>query len=223
MRKGSKHKQSSKEKMAQAHIGKPLSKEHRLALIKSHINYRHSEETKHRIGLANAIPINKELLTKFYVQDKLSIDQVAQIMAVSAPTIHRNLKSLGIVRSPSEARRLLRPPRTVFYLERKMPNHPRANKRGYVKEHVLAWEQAHGQLLPEGWVIHHLNGLKNDNRPENLVGMPNGNHCSGLVNEALRKRILELETKLEEYANADNKSVRGECGGLVKWKEKGSQ
>ena len=199
MKKGNKHLESSKIKMTESHKGKPLSETHRLALIGSHEGYRHSDEVKRKIGLANAIQINKGTLRKLYVEDKMTIKQVAHEMDVSSSTIHRNLRLMGIVRSTSEARQLSKPPRSIFYLARKMSNHPRANKRGYVKEHILAWEEAQGKPLPDGWVVHHLNGIKNDNCPENLAAMPNGNHCSGLVNDALRKRIIELEARLKGF------------------------
>lgn len=193
MRKGSKHTEASRLKISQAQEGRILSDEHRLALYSAWRGQHHSDASKHKIGIANTIPIDKETLRRLYVEDKLTIKLVALSMGVSSATIHRNLRLLGIVRSNSEARRLSHPPRIVFYLARKMPDHPRANGRGYVKEHVLVWEEAHRQELPDGWVIHHLNGIKNDNRPENLSAMPNGNHCSGLLNAELRRRIRELE------------------------------
>lgn len=49
------------------------------------------------------------------------------------------------------------------------PNHPFCTKQGYVHEHRLIVEQQIGRyLLPEEQ-SHHLNKIKDDNRPENLM------------------------------------------------------
>jgi len=74
------------------------------------------------------------------------------------------------------------------------PEHPRARRQPYVKEHILVWEEAHRQLLPDHWVIHHLNGIKDDNRPENLVALSRRRHA--IVFEAKAARIRELEAQL---------------------------
>ena len=71
------------------------------------------------------------------------------------------------------------------------PNHPRAHKSNYVMEHIIIWERFHNKSLPQGWIIHHLNGLKSDNRPENLVALPDTRHRHLL--RAKAKRIQELE------------------------------
>jgi len=42
-------------------------------------------------------------------------------------------------------------------------------------EHRTVWEAAHGPIA-EGYVVHHINGNKADNRLENLRAMPAGEH-----------------------------------------------
>jgi predicted transcriptional regulator len=88
------------------------------------------------------------------------------------------------------------------YIEVKQPDHPRANKKGYVREHVLVWEAAYGKLQ-DGYVIHHLNGMKDDNRLENLIALPIKSHSQemrvkDLFLKALRGRIKDLEMQLRQ-------------------------
>lgn len=49
------------------------------------------------------------------------------------------------------------------------PGHPSALANGYAREHILVAERAIGRLLPDGAVVHHINGVRTDNRPANLV------------------------------------------------------
>lgn len=74
--------------------------------------------------------------------------------------------------------------------------HPRGDGRGRVFEHIVVWERANNKSLPDGWVIHHLNGIPHDNRVENLVALPSKKHIYVLAAKA--KRIQELEGKLRQ-------------------------
>lgn len=55
------------------------------------------------------------------------------------------------------------------------PGHPRAY-RNEVLEHIVIVEKKIGRYLKITENVHHINGIKNDNRPENLIVLTRSEH-----------------------------------------------
>lgn len=78
------------------------------------------------------------------------------------------------------------------YLKR--PDHPNAMTNGYVAEHTLVVSERLGRGLVENENVHHINGVRDDNRPENLEiwssSQPSGQRIEDKVSWA--KELLAL-------------------------------
>ena len=84
----------------------------------------------------------------------------------------------------------------------KMPEHRRANRKGYVLEHILVFERECGISLPDNCCVHHLNGIKDDNRIENLCMMTHSSHTvhhhmGTKLTAETKKKISEARKKHE--------------------------
>jgi hypothetical protein len=73
------------------------------------------------------------------------------------------------------------------------PNHPNTKKSGYILEHVYIMSEILGRPLTKDETVHHRNGIRDDNKPENLElwtsRHPGGQRISDLLVWA--KEILE--------------------------------
>lgn len=104
-----------------------------------------------------------------------SLVEVAAEMRTSAHRVRDAVKSAG----GTLRRRGARTEQNYFwrggrivdeqgYVLLKMNGHLDANASGYVREHRLVMSQMIGRDLRPEEVVHHRNGVRGDNRPENL-------------------------------------------------------
>ena len=62
------------------------------------------------------------------------------------------------------------------YVQVLCPEHERADRNGYVMEHILIFERESGIKIPKNCCVHHINGNRKDNRIQNLCMMTRSAH-----------------------------------------------
>lgn len=90
------------------------------------------------------------------------------------------------------------------YIYKLCHGHPRATKDGYVLEHIIVMEDKLGRSLGPGEIVHHLNEVKSDNRPDNLEVMLRSDH----IKHHHRKLSNDQEaTLLHEWRSGNKRHI----------------
>jgi predicted DNA-binding protein YlxM (UPF0122 family) len=148
----------------------------------------------HRLGITKEE--FKSNLIDLYIIKEMSINEIAKNFNVTQTIIRRRMKEFGIeFRDAEVARKMYSGEKHHSwkggrrkhdgYVQIKKPNHPNADSCGYVYEHRYLIEQKIGRRLKTEEHVHHVNGIKNDNRLENLQLMTNIDHIK--LHAKLRK------------------------------------
>lgn len=111
--------------------------------------------------------------------------------------------------------------------------HPGADGRGYVKEHILDAELAMQKEMPPGAGVHHVNGVKDDNRNSNYVVCDQTYHMllhirqkalEACGNPAWRRCWLcdryDDPANLTRYRNSSFRHAECFAGYLAEWKRR---
>jgi len=168
------------------------------------------------------LKVRKEELYKLYWEKEYSLEEIRKMFNCGRETIRNKFKKFGIkTRSRAEAAStkrfqkkcsarnigrnnphwkggIIQNPYGYVYI--KKPEHPRATKYGYVKRSYLVAEETLGRYLYANEITHHKNGIRNDDRPENIKVITRGEHTS--FHNKNRKKYSAIKWLYRKDTNA---------------------
>lgn len=130
--------------------------------------------------MGRASPLNERIIISLVRDGQWEIDELGRIWRVA---VRRGLKSGGAHLVPCQRRRVEHRMPLGYLQVRVMID----GKRLHTGAHRLVWQHTNGDI-PHGHEINHRNGLKDDNRPSNLLcGTAGENvehaHQGGLIDQ----------------------------------------
>jgi IS30 family transposase len=144
---------------------------------------------KGRVSWNKGIPMRKssrEKLSKSHMGKKLSLEhrnKVIKTLQYGQKGAENPMWNEGKYINPSG------------YVYLRLADHPHKQSNGYMAEHRYVVEQLLGRYLTKWEHVHHINGIKGDNRPENLELVNAQTHNLITMMEI---RIKELETEVND-------------------------
>jgi len=206
---GKSHSDESKIKIGESNKGKIRSPETIQKMIDNHVGMtgkQHSGETKKKMSITRSgkkrPPFTDEHRRKIGLANKGRIHSEETKKKISEASKGRKWTKEHI-ENFSESRKGANHPcwkggrcKSHGYVYILQPNHPFCDKSGRIFEHRLVMEKHLNRILVREEVIHHINGILDDNRIENLKLFPDNKTHMKFHYETRRKVLKEYFSHL---------------------------